>query len=340
MGCDPDSLTGGVKLEAGRDTFARAWGIPVPTRPGMNLMQMIDGAVEGKLKALWVIGYDIARTNPNAAKTLQALESLELLILQDMFLNGVADFANVFLPASSTFEKDGTFMNSERRVQRVRKALDPPGDSKPDWKIICDVARAMRHGRHFDYAGPGEIWDEIRNVWPAVRGMTYTRLEHGGLQWPCPYEDHPDTPILHQHSFPGMTRAVLHPIDFDETRERTSDEFPFLLNTGRALYPFNSGTMTSRSRAAALRPEDLLDISPDDARRLGVRSGDLVSVRSRRGETTLTARVSANVRESEVFATFHEPQALINQVTDDTGDPVTGTPSYKVAAVTIHRKMA
>ncbi len=186
-------------------------------------MQMMDAASAGKLKGLWAIGYDIALTNPNANATIRALRSLDLVIVQDMFLNEIArERGSVFFPAASSFERDGTFMNSERRIQRVRKAIEPPGEAKADWEIICEVARAMGKGDAFNFHSPEEIWDEIRSVWKVGRGITYARLENGGLQWPCPSENHPGTTILHQDSFAHAARAPLRRIEFAPTGEITS----------------------------------------------------------------------------------------------------------------------
>jgi formate dehydrogenase major subunit len=334
MGCDPAHLTGAVPVASGKDRFERVWGAPVPTTPGLNLMTMIDAANDGHLKALWAIGYDIARTNADLAETRKALESLELVILQDLFLNDVADFATVFLPATSSFEKDGTFMNSERRVQRVRRALGPRGSSRPDWRIICDVARAMGHGKHFAYESPRQIWDEIRSVWPVGSGITYERLERGGLQWPCPSEDDPGTAILHRDIFP---RTALQAIDYVATPEKASAEFPFLLNTGRTLYQFNAGTMTARTPNAVLRWVDYLDISPEDASRLGIGTGSRVLVRSRYGSAELIGRISPTISRGELFATFHTPQAKLNALTGHQRDRHVDTPEYKVTAVTVDR---
>ena len=334
MGCDPDHLTGFVPVEVGRGTFERAWSTGIPTGRGLNLMRMIEDANQKKLKALWSIGYDIAQTNPNADSTRQALESMDLVVVQDLFLNRVARFATVFLPAASSFEKDGTFMNSERRIQRVRRVVEPRGRSKPDWQIICDVARAMGHAAQFRYDCPEQIWDEVRQVWPNGGGITYTRLEQAGLQWPCPAPDHPGTPILHQQSF-ARGRAALQRIEYVPTGEATGVDFPFVLNTGRTLYGFNAGTMTGRTPSASLWKEDQVTISPEDAGRLRVRDGQRVRVRSRYGQTVLTARLSNAVMRGQLFATFHTPGISVNSVTGGLCDASVGTPEYKVTAVSV-----
>jgi len=338
MGCEPGNLTGFVPLDQGRDSFEAVWQAPVPHTPGLNLMQMIDAAAEQKLKALWAIGYDVALTNPNSAATKAALSKLDLVVVQDLFMNELArEFGHVFLPACSSFEKDGTFMNSERRVQRVRKALEPPGNSKPDWQIVCAVAKAMGFIEQFDFRSAEEIWNEVRTVWKAGAGISYDRIERGGLQWPCPGEDHPGTTILHMDTFPHGQRAPLKCVEFAVSAEATTAEFPFLLTTGRTLYQFNAGTMTMRTPNATLRGTDTLDISPADAGRLDLNNGDRVRVRSRHGESIIPLRLDARVKPGELFATFHAAEVFLNQLTSPHRDNVVMTPEYKVVAVTVER---
>lgn len=299
-------------------------------------MQMMDAAGTGGLKALWAIGYDVLLTDPNATATRRALAPLELLIVQDMFMNETArEFGTVFFPAASSFEKTGTFMNAERRVQMVREAIAPRGLSNPDWETICLVARAMGRGQYFQFASPEEVWNEVRKVWKAGSGLSYARLEHGGLQWPCTSEDHPGTPILHTDTFPIGTRAALRLIDYKPTSETISEEFPFLLNTGRSLYQFNAGTMTTRTANRILRATDTLDIAPEDADRLKVRAGVHVRVKSRYGEAVLPVRISTSLRSGELFATFNDPSVFLNMVTGPHRDGYVDTPEYKITAVRI-----
>lgn len=334
MGCKPDRLTGGVSLEEGRGLFTAVWGAPLPTNKGLNLMEMVDAAGAGKLKALWAIGYDIALTHPDTARTGGALDKLDLVIVQDLFLSGLAKrHGTVFLPAVSSFEKDGTFMNSERRIQRVRRAIAPLGHAKADWEIIRQVAQAMGHGGQFPYGSAEDIWEEIRRVWKAGAGIAYARLEGGGLQWPCPGEGHPGTAILHQGAFPHGPRARLRPIAFTPTAETTDADFPLLLVTGRSLYQFNVGSMTGRTPNAQLRPTDTLDLHAGDAARIGLRNGQRVRLCSRHGATELPVRISGQVKPGEVFATFQDPEVGLNLVTGPHRDGVTGTPEYKVTAV-------
>src|SRR5688572_15936193 len=297
MGCDPGILTGSVSLNDGGPLFESVWGAPAPRERGLNMLEMMDASESGALKALWAIGYDVALTNANAAATGCALRSLDLVIVQDLFLNETArQFGSVFLPAASSFERDGTFMNAERRIQRIRKAIEPVGHSKPDWEIICALAKAMGKEHYFNYSSAEEIWNEIRDVWPAGRGITYKRLDDGGLQWPCPDEDHPGTEAMHGESFPIGKQAALRRIPYRPTKEVTSDEFPFLLVTGRTLYQFNAGTMTMRTANTELRANDLLDISAEDANRLNLHNGDRVRVHSAYGEAVLPLRITSSVK--------------------------------------------
>jgi formate dehydrogenase major subunit len=338
MGCDPDNLTGANPLDAGRTLFESTWHHSLPTAPGLNLMSMVDASLEGRIKALWTIGYDVFLTNPNALMTEQALRSMECVIVQDMFLNETAKkFGTVFFPACSSFEKDGTFMNAERRIQRVRKAIEPIGESRPDWEIICALANAMGKGKYFAFRSPEEVWNEIRAVWKAASGITYPRIKSQGLQWPCPSDGHPGTKILHTEIPPADKRPALKAIEYRETQETTTPEFPFLLMTGRTLYQFNAGTMTSRTRNMELRPGDSLDISPRDAERLRLREGEYTRIRSRYGAVVLRIKISDGVRDGELFATFHTPEVFLNLVTSSERDGVTGTPEYKRTAVQVEK---
>ena len=341
MGCEPANLTGSVPLAEGRDLFESVWQAPVPHSRGLNLMEMLDAAGTGELKALWAIGYDVALTNPNAAATKKALLKLDLVIVQDLFVNELArEFGHVFLPACSSFEKDGTFMNSERRVQRVRKTLEPLGHSKPDWEIVCAVAKAMGFKAQFNFRSAEDIWNEIRAVWKAGAGLSYARLGRGGLQWPCPNEEHPGTTVLHTESFPYGPRAPLKCVEFAATSEMPAEEFPFLLTTGRTLYQFNAGTMTMRTPNARLRETDTLDIAPADAARLKMRNGQRVRVRSLHGEVIMPLRIDSRVKPGELFATFHAPEVSLNNLTSQHRDKVVMTPEYKVVAVRIEALLA
>lgn len=336
MGCDPGTLTGSVRLRDARERFAAAWGAAPPQAPGMNLLEMVDAARDGRLKALYVIGYDVFASLARAHDTAGALARLELVVVQDLFLNETARaFAHVFLPAASSYEKDGTFMNSERRVQRVRRAIRPRGDALDDSQIICRLAAALGHGPQFPQAPAEAVWKEIRGVWPACAGMTYERLAERGLQWPCGDEDHPGTTVLHQQSFAHGVRARLERVRYQPTPERVDAEYPFLLTTGRNLYQFNVGTMTGRTPQQVLRPTDTLDMHPYDAGQLGLREGMPVQVESRHGSAVLPLHITDAVECGQLFATFHDPGRALNRVTGPVRDSVTAAPEYKVTAVRV-----
>jgi len=276
MGCEPKRLTGYVPIVEARARFESTWNSAIPTVPGLDLIEMIDSAERGELKALWAIGYDVLLTNPSGDQTQRALSNLDFVIVQDLFLNETArQHADVFLPAASSFEKDGTFMNAERRVQRVRAAIDARGQARPDWKIICDVAAAMGHTSSFAFHTAREIWDEIRSVWPAGAGISYDRLEHAGLQWPCPSEDHPGPERMHASSFAHDKRARLHLADYEPSPERCDATYPMILATRPQPYPFHAGPMPPSPAHNVLHPPPAHRISTANTARAPPPPGSL-----------------------------------------------------------------
>jgi formate dehydrogenase major subunit len=338
MGCDPKNLTGVLSVTDDEHLFQSVWETPVPTQKGLNLLEMMEAADRGTLRSLWAIGYDVLLTDANAHFTERALRSMDCLIVQDMFLNETAKkFGTVFLPAASSFEKDGTFMNSERRIQRVRKAVAPLGRSKPDWEIICAMAAALGRAGQFDFHSSEEIWNEIRSVWKEGSGITYERLEKGGLQWPCPSEDHPGTQVLHTGTFTLGKRVSLRCVPFMPSSEQTDEAYPFLLTTGRTLYQFNAGTMTMRTKNQLLKPTDFLDISAEDASYLHLQEQERVRVRSRYGEVVMPVRINASVKPGELFCTFHTAEIFVNYVTGINRDHKVDTPEYKITAVHLEK---
>lgn len=338
MGCDPGILTGSVAIETAKDLFESVWQRPVPTAAGLNQLQMIDAARDGKLKALWTIGYDVFLSNANAHETAKGFSNMDLVIIQDFFLNETAKrFGHVFFPAVSSFEKDGTFMNGERRVQRIRTAVTPRGNAHSDLEIICDLAAAMGFERDFSFKTAEEVWNEIRLVWPDSFGMTYERMENAGLQWPCPELDHPGTQILHATSFSNGVTAALKRIKYRPTKEVVTEDFPFMLTTGRVLEQFNAGTMTMRTANKELRPTDLLMISRADSERLSIADGERVRLKSNYGEAILPAQITERVKQGELFASFHDAEVFLNYATGKVRDRFTQAPEFKVTAVRVEK---
>jgi formate dehydrogenase major subunit len=341
MGCEPASLTGAQNLADAkvRASFEQAWGTSLPTSAGLDLPAMLAAAGAGKFKAMWVMGYDIAMSMPNANQTLAALAQLELVIVQDLFLNETAKaVGHVFFPAASVFEKDGSFMNADRRVQRVRQVVNSPGEAKPDWQIITELARHMGHEQGFIFDDPQAIWDEIRSVWPASTGLSYQRLQNESLQWPCPAtpdDNHPGTAVLHQQGFGVGPKASLAYIPYQPTAEVCDDDYPLLLTTGRELYHFNAGTMTYRSPNAVLKPTDTLDISPADARQLGLAQGQPAQISSRYGTAVLPVHITDKMQVGQLFCSFHRADLNVNALTSPYCDNLVHAPEYKVTAVRV-----
>jgi len=333
MGALPNVVSGYQKVELPeiQEKFAKAWGSPLPGRPGLTVVEILQAADHGRIKALYCMGENPVLSDPNANHTRQALAKLDLLIVQDIFLTDTAHYAHVVLPSASFAEKEGTFTNTERRVQRVRKALEPPGQARADWEILCDLAARM--GKPMHYETPAEIMDEIAAVTPIYGGISYERLESESLQWPCPGKDHPGTPYLHKGKFSrGLGR--FHPTPFKEPVELPDEKYPFLLSTGRVLYHFHTATMTRQSDGLdELYPGGDIQVNPDDARRLRIRHGELVEVASRRGSVRAKALITARVPEGMVYMPFHFREASANVLTIDALDPIAKIPEFKVCAV-------
>jgi formate dehydrogenase alpha subunit len=335
MGALPNVYPGyqGVGDPALRQKFAKAWNTQLPDRTGLTMVEMIDAAAEGKLKAMFVMGENPMLSDPDINHVEQALRKLDLLVVQDIFLTETAQLAHVVLPAAAFAEKDGTFTNTERRVQRVRKGLDAPGQARTDWEIVCDLARRMGYPMSYDSASA--IMDEIASLTPSYGGIAYDRLDAGPLQWPCPTRDHPGTAILHRDRFTrGLGR--FHPVEFIPPRELPDEEYPFLLCTGRILEHYHTGTMSRRSAVLdKLVSAGALEIHPSDAERLGVAEGQTVHVRSRRGHIQVGARLTDRVAPGTVFLAFHYREAPANRLTIAALDPQAKIPEFKVCAVRV-----
>ncbi|HIQ19980.1 MAG TPA: formate dehydrogenase subunit alpha [Planctomycetes bacterium] len=318
--------------------FERAWDGPLSPNPGLALTEMFDAIDQGRLKALYLMGENPALSEADANHAREALEKLEFFVSQDIFLTESNRMAHVVLPAASFAEKDGTFTNTERRVQRVRRAIEPPGQAQPDWWIICQLARRMDVGG-FDFSHPSEIMDEIARLTPSYGGISYNRLENGGLQWPCPSADHPGTRYLHAQRFntpSGKGRFV--PLQYRPPAEEVEPQYPLVLTTDRSLYHFHTSTMTRRVEGLEkLDGRELLRIHPDDAQRLGIADGDRVQVRSRRGRIEVQAQVTEICRPGVVSLTFHFWEAPTNVLTHAALDPVAKIPETKVCAVAVEK---
>jgi len=339
MGCDPSVYTGMASVTKERQRFEQLWNTPLPGGKGLNLPEMLNDALTDKLKALWVMGYDVFFTMPDANHTSKAFDKLDFIVVQDMFLNETARrYGDVFLPATFSFEKEGTFMNAERRIQKLRKVIPPPSNAKADWEIVCEMAEAMGKKELFGYSNAEEIWNEIREAWGAVYGITYERLEDAGIQWPCPATDHPGTNILHTETFPREGgKAKLTAVDFKQTTEQATPEYPFILVTGRELYHFNAGNMTYRTANKEILRSDFLHINPTDAGNIGLKEGDNAKIRSQYGETLIPVYIDSDMRNGEVFSTFSDNQVFINKITSPLRDSYVQTPEYKITAVRIER---
>ncbi|NBW74820.1 MAG: formate dehydrogenase subunit alpha [Sphingomonadaceae bacterium] len=339
MGSFPHELPGyrHISDTATRSLFEQDWGVPLDPEPGLRIPNMLDAALDGSFRAIYIQGEDILQSDPNTHHVAAGLKAMELVIVHDLFLNETASYAHVFLPGSTFLEKDGTFTNAERRIQLVRKVMEP-ANGKADWEITQELARAM--GLAWAYTHPSEIMDEIARLTPSFAGVTFDKLDHeGSLQWPV-NAAHPDgSPIMHVDGFArgpdGKGRGKFVVTDYIPTDERTGPRFPLLLTTGRILSQYNVGAQTRRTGNTVWHDEDLLEIHPTDAENRGIKSGDWVRLASRTGETTLRADVTDRVAPGVVYTTFHHPATQANVVTTEFSDWATNCPEYKVTAVQV-----
>jgi formate dehydrogenase alpha subunit len=344
-GCIPTNLPGYQMYDP--QTLARfeaAWGVRPPNRAGRVVTEMVEGCLNGQTRAMYVVGENPLLSEPDLHHAEKAFGQLEFLVVQDLFLHETAERADVFLPAAAFAEKEGTFTNSERRVQRVRAALPPPGEARPDWWITAELAKrvAGRIGvdvaRQFDYTGPAEIFDEMARLTPFLGGLSHARLDReGGIQWPCPTPDHPGTRFLYGETFPRGRGRFIPARQIETAAELPDLDYPFVLNTGRLLYHWHGGTLTRRVQGLLeLAPRLEVAIHPTDARRLGVETGGRVRVESRRGELTGYAQVTEAVRQGAIFVPFVKLQdSAANFLTNSAFDPSSKIPEYKVCAVRV-----
>ena len=333
MGSFPHEFSGyrHVSDDAVRGLFEDLWGVTLDAEPGLRIPNMFDAALEGTFKGMYIQGEDLLQSDPNTAHVAAALAAMECIVVQDLFLNETANYAHVFLPGATFLEKDGTFTNAERRIQRVRKVMTPKS-GKADWEITRDLAAAM--GIDWGYTHPSEIMDEIGRSTPSFAGVTYERLERETLQWPVTPKAPDGTPIMHIDGF-VRGRGNFMITDYVPTTEKTGPRFPLLLTTGRILSQYNVGAQTRRTANVAWHAEDVLEMHPADAENRGVRDGDWVRIQSRAGETTLRVTLTDRVAPGVVYTTFHHPMTQANVITTENSDWATNCPEYKVTAVQV-----
>ncbi len=325
-----------VTSEDARKKMEAEWGVTgLSDKVGLKVTEMIPKAHSGELKALYIIGENPLVSDPDLNHAEDSINNLDFLVVQDLFMTETAKLADVVLPSACFAEKEGTFTNSERRVQRVRKAVEPPGAARPDWEITCDIATRM--GYEMKYDGPEAIMAEIARVTPSYGGITYDRIAYEGLHWPCLNAEHPGTPILHREQFP-IGRGQFHAIDYIPPAEQADDEYPLYLTTGRVLYHYHTGTMTRKSDGLNIKaPENFVEMSRKDAEASGLNDGDMVAITSLRGSITAKIEVSAKAVPGTIFIPFHYAEAAVNRLTNAALDPVSGIPEYKVCAVKVEK---
>ncbi|GIX46186.1 MAG: hypothetical protein KatS3mg131_0397 [Candidatus Tectimicrobiota bacterium] len=337
VGLIPMVYTGyqSVADAAVRQKFEQAWGVPLDPQPGLTVVEIMTAALEGRIKAMYMMGENPFLSDPNINKVRKSLAALDFLLVQDIFLTETAAYADVVLPAASFLEKTGTYTNTDSRVQLARKAIEPPGQARVDWQIIADLARRM--GYPMFYASEEEIWEEIRALTPVLRGITYERLERESVAWPCPEPGHPGTLVRFTSGFP-RGKGKLVPARFAPPYELPDADYPFVLNTGRILPHWHTGTMTRRAKALhALAPEAELEMTAEDMAALGIAHGERVRVVSRRGEITVKAVCSSKPSPGSVFLPFHFREAAANLLTVDALDPYAKIPEFKFCAVRIEK---
>lgn len=336
MGALPTDYPGYQKVDNDevREKFEKAWGVKLDPKPGLKATDVFPAAIEGKIKGLYIFGEDPVVSDPDTHHIIKALESLEFFVIQELFMTQTAKYADVILPGVSYTEKEGTFTNTERRVQRIRKAVTLKGDMRPDTDIITDLMNAM--GYKQPHLTSAQIMDEIASVTPSFAGISHERLDNGeSLQWPCKSKDHPGTPIMHV-GHPVRGKALLYQAVYKPSKELPDDDYPFILMTGRILYHYNAAAMTARSQGLMdIAGEGFIEVNFKDAERLGIKNGEKVRVSSRRGEITATARVGRKVSEGETWMPFHFPDSPVNVLTNAALDDYARIPEYKVCAVNV-----
>jgi formate dehydrogenase alpha subunit len=335
MGALPDLYCGYQKVQLSRQKFEQAWGTELPDRPGLTALEMLSAAEEGKLRGLFIVGENPMMSYPDSGRVRKALENLDFLAVCDIFPTETTELADVILPAASFAEKEGTFTSTERRIQRIRRAVDPLGEARPEIEIASELLQRL--GVPANYTSSAEVMEEISTLSAQYSGVHYDRLGIDGLQWPCPSRNHPGTSTLHVESFP-IGRARFRAVEHREPQEMADGEYPLTLSTGRSLYHFHTGTMTRRTSLLDREvPTPVVDISPEDAKSQQIRSGQTVIVETRRGSIRLEARVTDSMPKGNIFVPIHFGEASANVLTAQTLDPQSKIPEYKVSAARIRR---
>jgi formate dehydrogenase major subunit len=337
MGALPNVFTGyqSVTKPEAVEKFEKAWGAKLSPKPGLTIPEMMDAAGKGDIRFLYIMGENPVVSDPDSNHVKHSLEHTDFVVVQDIFLTETAEFADVVLPATVFDEKDGTFSNTERRVQRVRKAVEPAGNAKGDWVILMELMNKLGYAKKYEH--PSEIMDEIGTVTPSYAGIDYERLEKQGIQWPCPTKDHPGTRYMHKDVF-SRGKGLFKGIEHKGSAEQADKEYPFVLTTGRVLYHYHTGTMTRKVKGLNEKvPGSYIEINPAAAAKLGVKNGEMLKVTSRRGSIKVEARISERVKEDVVFVPFHFAEAAANNLTNGALDPVCKTPELKVCAVAISK---
>ena len=330
-----------IKDPKDRAKFEKAWGVPMPEDPYRTVIEMEEGAVEGDIKAMYIMGENPMGSSPDIDEVEHGLKNLDFLVVQDLFLSETAALADVVFPVASFAEKDGTFTNTERRVQLLRKAVDPPGDARPDWQVVCDVSTAM--GYPMSYPGTAAIMEEIASLVPSYAGIRHDRLAGSGLQWPCLDTEHPGTRFLYAESFPTASgRGIFSIVEQDDAGEDVADDrYPLNLNSGRLLEHYHTGTMTRRSRGLDhMRPEGEVEVHPEDARRYNLENGCRGRIVTKHGSVEVKVHVTDRTPEGAIFYPFHFSEAFANRLTGSTYDKASKTPAYKRTAARIERAEA
>lgn len=338
MGCLPADLPGYQKVikPAVRQAFEEAWGRPLSDKVGLTLSEIVNSLEDHSVRMLWVFGENPAVSDPDSNHVQHALDHAEFLVVSDLFMTETAEFADVILPAASFAEKDGTFTNTERRVQRVRRAVKPRGKAKPDWLIFTEMMNYLGYDK--TYTNPSQIFDEIAQVTPSYRGMDYSRINEVGIQWPCPTKEHPGTLFLHKDRI-ARGQGLFIPVEYQPPMEPTDSEYPYILTTGRILYQYHTMTMTGRTEGLnELTGASYVEISPDMASRYELKEGDLIRLASRRGEITTSVRVTDIIDDEVIFMPFHFAEGA-NVLTNTALDDIAKIPELKVCAVRLQKEV-